>query len=117
MGFNPVNILLIHGYSLFFSGTASFPMHPQTTVKIYVPLGKLNLKTYLIEVIVKVCVSSAQVPPQEGSVGGKNGSHIDHASPDCDQSQSRLPLMEMRHDTRGLLRISFRCFTKLTKKK
>lgn len=64
------------------------------------PLARFLVHRELVEVVVEVGFAGAQVSAQQGRVSGEHGGDVDVTGADGDETNARLPLVEVRHDLR-----------------
>jgi hypothetical protein len=67
------------------------------------PLSSLVVDIKVLQVVVEINTSSTQVPSQQSSVGGENGSDVDMPFPAKSNSETSLPFVEMGYDCSVLL--------------
>jgi hypothetical protein len=69
------------------------------------PLASFMIHIKVLQVIVKVDAARAQVPAQQGGVGGKDGRHVDMPLAAQGDREAGLPFVEVGNDGRvGLAR-------------
>jgi hypothetical protein len=65
------------------------------------PLPGLMIDIKVLQIVVKVDATRAEIPSQQSSVGCENGSDVDVTLPAERDSETGLPFMEMSDDGGG----------------
>jgi hypothetical protein len=64
------------------------------------PLARLVIHIKVLQIVVKVYATGAQVPPEQRGVGGEDGGDVNVSFPAQRDSETCLPLVEVGDDGR-----------------